>query len=67
MHFNHRLSICESVLQKLTHVGVRPLSRANGPYIVPSLFSKEYTDSFVNKMKIYTSLGELFFFPLHSL
>lgn len=61
MHFNHRLSICESVLQKLTHVGVLPLNRANGPYIVPLIFSKEHTDSFVNKMKIYTTLGETFF------
>lgn len=64
MHFNHRLSICESVLQKLTHVGVLPLNRANGPYIVPSIYSKEHTDFFffVNKMKIYTSLGERYFF-----
>lgn len=61
MHFNHRLSSCESVLQKLTHVGVLPLNRANGPYIVPSIFSKEqYTDSFVNKMKNILALVKFF-------
>lgn len=37
MHLNHRLSICKSVLKKLTHVGSTPLNRANVPFIVPSI------------------------------
>lgn len=37
MHLNHRLSICKSVLKKLTRVGSIPLNRANVPFIVPSI------------------------------
>ena len=37
MHLNHRLSICKSVLKKLTYVGLIPLNRANVPFIVPSI------------------------------
>lgn len=54
MHLNHRLSICESVLKKLTHVGSHFSNRANVPFIVPSIVQKKVNtlDNFVNENKI---------------
>lgn len=50
MHLNHRLSICESVLKKFTHVGSTSLDRVNLPLIVPSIFWKRKK---VNTMYIF--------------
>lgn len=59
MHLNHRLSICESVLKKLTHVGSHFSNRANVPFIVPSIVQKKVNtlDNFVNENKIYFQIA----------